>query len=165
MSEIDAGADEAVQTTAGGGRKKGLLIGVAVLVALCGAGAAAWFGGLFGSDQAAPEAEPEAPPIYFEVDSNLIVNFEGGGRVRYLQLGVQVMTRDPAVVEILKQHHPVIRNNLIMLFGEQKLETLSSREGKTMLAAAGLAEVQAVVREFYGKPGVEALYFTTFVMQ
>jgi flagellar FliL protein len=164
MSEIDADALTA-EATEGKGKKKSMLIAAALIVVLGGAGAAAWFGGFLGSGEAEPEAPAAAPPIYFEVDSNLIVNFEGGGRVRYLQLGVQVMTRDPAVVEILKQHHPVIRNNLILLFSEQQLETLNTRDGKRELAAAALAEVQGIVREFYGEPGVEALYFTTFVMQ
>ena len=165
MSEIDANAATPAAEARSGG-KRGLLIAIAAVVVLVGGAAAAWFGGwVGGSGSAEPAAAPQAPPIYFDVDSNLIVNFEGGGRARYLQLGIQVMTRDAAVVDILKLHHPVVRNNLILLFSEQTLETLSSREGKARLADAALAEVQKIVSEHYGEPGVEALYFTTFVMQ
>jgi flagellar FliL protein len=135
------------------------------VVAVVGGGAAAWFGGLIGPRGAVEGAPVQAPPIYFDVDSNLIVNFESGGRVRFLQLGIQVMTRDPAVVEVLKLHHPRVRNDLILLFSEQDQATLSSRDGKAQLAQAALAAVRDIVREHVGEPGVEALYFTTFVMQ
>jgi flagellar FliL protein len=59
----------------------------------------------------------------------------------------------------------VIRNNLILLFSEQTYETLSSREGKRKLADAALEEVRKILREQSGNASVEALYFTTFVMQ
>ncbi|HEX6999679.1 MAG TPA: flagellar basal body-associated FliL family protein [Gammaproteobacteria bacterium] len=112
-------------------------------------------------------AEPrgEQPPIYFALDPGLIVNFEGGGRVRYLQVGIEFQTHDPAAVEAFAQHAPVVRNSLIMLLSDQSYEELVTREGKEALRQAALAEVQAVMTERYGSPAVETLYFTNFVMQ
>lgn len=162
MSETDAGAVPA--ETGKGGSKRTLLI-AAVAVLLVGGGAAAWFGGFLAPKDGAEAKAVALPPIYFDIDSNLIVNFQGGGRIRFLQLGVQAMTRDPAVIEVLKQHHPLIRNNLILLLSEQSQEQLVTREGKAALADAALAEIQKILTEQYGKPGVEAVYFTTFVMQ
>src|SRR5690606_12241370 len=107
----------------------------------------------------------QAPPVYFTLDPELIVNFEGSGRVRYLQLGIELMTREPKAVDALTLHTPVIRNNLIMLLSDQPHAELMSRQGKEALQQAALEEVQKVMTERYGKPAVETLYFTSFVMQ
>lgn len=164
MSEVEVTeAEMAQQAPASSG--KGKLVILVLLLAAAGGGGA-WYAGLLGGT--APETAAQAavePAIYFDIDDNLVVNFQGGGRMRYLQIGVQVMTRDPAAVEALKQHRPVVRNNLIMLFSEQSYESLSTREGKSVLADAALAEVQSVLADGYQGPGVEAVYFTSFVMQ
>jgi flagellar FliL protein len=166
MSEAQAAVDGAAAAPAARGGKSRLLIVALALLVIAGGTGGAWYAGLFGQHGGEDAPRPvQGPPLYFDVDSNLIVNFEGGGRMRYLQLGVQVMTRDPATIEALKVHHPVIRNNLILLFSEQTYETLSSREGKQKLSDAALEEVRKILREQNGNASVEALYFTTFVMQ
>jgi len=78
---------------------------------------------------------------------------------------VQVMTRDPEVAQAIEAHMPVIRNNLVMLFSGQKYEEVATREGKERLRQQTLAEIQKVLEERIGKPGVEDVYFTAFVMQ
>jgi flagellar protein FliL len=167
MSDVNATAEELNEPLPA--RKGGLwkaMLGVLLLAGLGAAGA--WYLGFFDVDGADDAAEAKVvlpPPIYFDVDDNMVVNFQGGGRLRYLQVGVQLMTRDPAAVAALQQHRPVLRNNLIMLFSEQSFETLSSREGKTALQEAALAEVQALLGEDHPGTGVEAVYFTSFVMQ
>jgi flagellar FliL protein len=61
---------------------------------------------------------------------------------------------------------PVIRNNLLMMFGGQTLATLTNRDEKEKLRAAALAEVQRILAaNAVGAPGVEDLYFTSFVVQ
>jgi len=161
MSEIEVNAAAPATT----GSKRTLVIALVAIVVVAGGAAAAWFGGFLGSADGDERATRLPPPIYHDIDSNLVVNFQGGGRARYLQIGVQAMARDPAVIESLKQHHPLIRNNLILLFSDQSHEQLSTREGKAALAAEALAEVQAILTEQHGAAGVEAVYFTTFVMQ
>lgn len=164
MSEIDATpADQAEEGASGGGRK-GLWLALLLILAGAGAGAA-WFLGLIGGGDDAEVAAVAGPPIYLDIDSNMVVNFQGGGRLRYLQIGVQVMTRDPDAVEALKAHVPLLRNNLILLFSEQTYETLSSRDGKDALRDAALAEVRGVLPESYQGSGIESVYFTSFVMQ
>jgi flagellar protein FliL len=164
MSEIDAtgGADAAQSPTRRG--RLGLWLTLVALAAASAGGA--WYAGLFGAPAADAAAEPVlAPPIYVDIDSNMVVNFQGGGRLRYLQVGVQVMTRDPAAVEALQRHRPMLRNNLIMLFSDQSYEALNSRDGKAALRDAALTEVQGVLGDDYHGPGIEAVYFTSFVMQ
>jgi flagellar FliL protein len=75
------------------------------------------------------------------------------------------MARDEQVVEQVKTHMPVVRNNLLMMLGGETLTTLTSRDGKEALRTRALAEVQRILTENTGKPGIEDLYFTSFVVQ
>ncbi len=132
-----------------------------------GAAGAGWYLGLLGPVSADGVAAEERvrPPIYFTLDDNLVVNFQSPGRARYLQVGIELMTRDESAIPVLKRHAAVVRNNLIMLMSDQTFEGLSSREGKETLQQAALEEVQRVLVEFHGAPAVESLYFTGFLMQ
>jgi flagellar FliL protein len=79
---------------------------------------------------------------------------------------VQVMTRDAGTVELMKANDPVVRNDLLLLYGGQKYTVISSREGKESLRQQTLTAVRKVIAGAGGKPDkVEAVYFTSFVMQ
>jgi flagellar FliL protein len=117
-----------------------------------------------GADERLPAAK-SGPPQYVPLEPPIIVNYEDQGMLRYVQFGVTVMTRDKSVVETIMNNMPPIRNNLIMLFGNQEFATLSSTAGKEQLRAQALEEIQTVLREEIGQAGVEAVYFTNFVMQ
>jgi flagellar FliL protein len=94
------------------------------------------------------------------------VNFEADQQVRFLQVTAQLMSRDPATIELLKTNDPVVRNDLLMLFGGQKYAVVSTREGKEALRTQTLAAVRKIVAGAGGKPEkLEAVYFTSFVMQ
>jgi flagellar FliL protein len=145
-------------------KSKKLLFIILAVVLLGGAGA--WF---FLSSGHKPDAKVEAPvvpPIYVNLDPPFVVNFEAESMVRFLQVTVSVMTRDPHIQELLKSNDPRIRNDLLMLLGNQKYDTISTREGKEKLQASSLEAVRDVVRGAGGEAAkVEALYFTAFVMQ
>jgi flagellar FliL protein len=111
------------------------------------------------------DEQPLQPAIYVPLDPPFVVNFEGDGRVRFLQITAEAMTRHQEVVELVQKHMPVIRNNLVLLFSSQTYENLSTLDGKENLRAAALEELQKILEEETGEPGVEALYFTSFVMQ
>lgn len=102
---------------------------------------------------------------YYAFDPPFVVNFQAQDTLRFLQIKVEVMARDPKVIEAVERHMPVIRNNLIVLFSAQDFTTISTRVGKERLRAQTLAEIQKVLKENTGQPGVESVYFTSFVMQ
>jgi flagellar FliL protein len=150
--------------------KKWLIIAIAAVVVLGGGGAGAWFlmdhGDAHGKKAEAKAKEPLAPPLYLALDPPFVVNFEGEQLVRFLQITVQVMTRDPATVELLKANDPVVRNDLLLLFANQKYEVVAAREGKEKLRADALTAIRHVVAGGGGKPEhIEQVYFTSFVMQ
>lgn len=103
--------------------------------------------------------------VYLDFEQPFIVNFQDEQQLRYLQVGVAVMAHDPAMTATVKQHMPVIRNNLVMLFSSQTRQSIASREGKEKVRAEAQAEVQKILKDQTGKPVIEQLYFTSFVMQ
>ncbi len=120
-----------------------------------------------GAAEDSPEAEEtiQDPPIYLALHPALVVNFQNPRGARFLQVSVEVMARNEAIIEAVKQHMPVIRNSLISLFSSQEFKTISTREGKEALRQEVLAEVQQILEQQTGEPGVEDVYFTSFVMQ
>jgi flagellar FliL protein len=146
-----------------------LLIGVTVGATLFLSGAlhSAAAPAAVGADPAAaaPAPQSDQPALYLPLDPPFVVNFENDSTARFLQVSVELMARDPAVLEAVKQHMPAIRNNLVMLFSSQRYESVSTREGKEKVRADVLIEVQKILQERVGQPGVEAAYFTSFVMQ
>ena len=106
-----------------------------------------------------------APANYVSLDPPFVVNFEGNSAARFLQISVEVMSRKLEYAEHIKKHMPVIRNNLVLLFGSQTYDKVSTLKGKEDLRQKALSEVQKILEEETGDTGVEALYFTSFVMQ
>lgn len=111
------------------------------------------------------ESDEEKKTIYFKFDPTFIVNFQSGEDLRFLQVEIEVMAYSPEVIAAVEEHMPVLRNNLIVLFSSQDFTTISTRVGKERIRAQVLSEIQKILREKIGKPGVEEVYFTTFVMQ
>jgi flagellar FliL protein len=157
------------QPAAAGKRKKWLIIGAVTLLVLGGGGAGAFF--LLGQDTQANKAqekvkEPHAPALYVALDPPFVVNFEGDQVVRFLQVAVQVMTRDPSTVEMLKANDPVVRNDLLLLLANQNYEVIATRAGKEKLRSDALVAIRHVIDSSGGKSAnVEQVYFTSFVMQ
>lgn len=113
----------------------------------------------------AEEAQKKQPPIYVELGEPFVVNFIEGNQIRYLQVRIETMTRDPAVPAAVARHLPRIRNNLVFMFSGFDYAALGTVEGKQKIRDEALAEVQSVLKQEIGNPGVEAVYFTSFVMQ
>jgi len=75
------------------------------------------------------------------------------------------MTYDQEVVAAIEQHMPVIRNNLVFLLSAASYDQINTLEGKQKLRADALAEIQKILKDKIGRPGVEEVYFTSIVMQ
>lgn len=149
-------------------RKLPLLIVVAVVV-LGGGGSAYWFLRPHAAADAKPaavSAPAKATPIYFKFDPAFVVNFGAEGNTRFLQVTLEAMSRDPLVVEEIKNNEPAIRNDLVLLFSAQQYDTLIVPEGKEKLRQQTLEAVRKAVAAEGGKAdAVEGVYFTSFVIQ
>lgn len=116
-------------------------------------------------EDVADKEETKGPPQYIAIDPSLIASVADGHVMRFLQVDVQLMTRDPEAAAAIQTHEPVIRNNLLMLLSSQTLENLKTLEGKEALRASALAEIRKILAAEGGGAKIEDLYFTGFVIQ
>ena len=163
-------AEEETQTedASSGGMKKLMLAGIGVVLLAVGAFAGLTFmkdDPVEGEEQA--EAAPsKKPAIYQSLHPPMVVNFKDTiGDSHFMQITMEVMSRDQEAINAVRDHTPVIRNSLILLYSNAVYEEITTREGKEKMLADGLAEIQRVMTEQTGEPGVEALYFTALVIQ
>jgi flagellar FliL protein len=151
-----------------GSSKTVMVMGVAVL-AMAGVCAYVLLGTRGAQGTTAAPEEPKAvmskQEQYLPMDPPFVVNFRDDQSMRFLQVGVSLMSHDAAALAAAKDADPVIRNALVMLFSSQDYSILSDAAGKQKLQAQALAAVRKIVGERLGRPGIEALYFTSFVMQ
>jgi len=102
--------------------------------------------------------------VYYAIDPPLVVNFEDGSVVRFLQITMEVMAHDAKVIESVTKNIPLIRNNLLLLMSNRNYQSMMSREGKEALRKEALNEVNNVQKKQGGEP-IDDLLFTTFVVQ
>jgi len=143
---------------------------VAVLVAAGAGGGWYWSSRrAVAAEQAAVEAaKPKlpAPAQYLALEPPFVVNLNGGLEgPQYLQVEIQLMTRDATALADLQRHAPAIRARLLMLLAQQTADSIADRAGKEALQAQSLAEVRKLMRAETGQPCAEALLFTSFVTQ
>ncbi len=173
-------SDAAPAAAAPAGNNKMMMIMMAAMFVLLLGG----MGGMYmlmNKKSAAPAAEGEhaaaegehgeegagkAAAIYVGFEPPFVVNFPSESSVKFLQLTAQIMTREATVEHEIKANDPAIRDALLTLFGQQTAEKLSTPEGKEELRQHALEAVREVIKKEGGVPEkVEAVYFTSFVMQ
>jgi len=102
--------------------------------------------------------------VYYAIDPPLVVNFEDGSVVRFLQITMEVMAHDQKAVDSVQKNIPLIRNNLLLLMSNRNYQSMMSRDGKEKLRQEALAEIRAVQKK-EGGPDVDDVLFTSFVVQ
>ena len=128
------------------GSKLLVAILAAVIAAIAGGGGVYFFArGKSGAPAESASASKEqhetakSPAVYVKFDPPFVVNFEAKGMMRFLQVSVEVMTRDPATADLIKLHDPMLRNDLLMLFGSQTVrnDQYARRQGAASQGSAG----------------------------
>jgi flagellar protein FliL len=170
LAPAQAPAD-AARSAAGKRRIPARIIAIAVALLVVGLGASLVLTHAFGGSSArtsrtAAASKPSGPPLYLSLDPPFVVNFQADQLVRFLQVSVEVMSRDPKTLELLKDNDPVVRNDLLILFADQKYSVLATPAGKEQLRADALVAIRKDLAQAGGDPSkLEAVYFTSFVMQ
>ncbi|WP_372741449.1 flagellar basal body-associated FliL family protein [Neptunomonas sp.] len=143
----------------------------ALLIAAISAGTAYFLLGP-SSGNAAAEAEPvRKEAIYSKVRTlggkpSFVATLKStDGRRHYLRTFVEAKSREQDVVDALTLHMPLVVSRLNELFSSQSFEDLQSIEGKEKLRQDSTRLVQDFLQEKIGKPGIEKILFTDFVMQ
>ncbi|MBL3528606.1 MAG: flagellar basal body-associated FliL family protein [gamma proteobacterium endosymbiont of Lamellibrachia anaximandri] len=157
------------------GKKKMIIIIAIAVVVLLGGGAAAYFL-LFSGDEseeavteeaaeekAAAEDAEKGPLLYHDLKPVFVANMPG--KPKLLQVGVNVRVRGDAMVEFLKHNDPMIRHHLLDLLSAKDGKSLKERSAKEALQKEMLDELNRIAEELNGPGDIEALFFTSFVMQ
>jgi flagellar FliL protein len=119
-------------------------------------------------EPATEEADPaidSGKPIYIPLNPAFVVNFENQDQVSFLQVDIQVMTYDPRVEPALTTHMPAVRNELLLLLSGKQYHEINTREGKRALSQEAMKVIQDVLESVNEPNSIQALYFTSFVMQ
>ena len=143
---------------------------LALLLAICAAVGITWY--VLTSAASAPAPTDNKPlfsrdrgSVYEEFKEPFVVNFNVNGRARYLQVSISLLGRDAKAMETLREHQPVLRNELVMLFSAQDFNTMLTAAGKNAVREQATERVQELARTLVGKPAVEQVLFTNFVLQ
>jgi flagellar FliL protein len=167
MAEEEQPAEAEVKS---GGKMKMIFIGLGALLLVGGSigGTLLIVGGGDDSTEAAVEEEVEVArgdPSYVDLKPAFTVNLAPEDPVGFLQISMQVLTFNDDVAEDLEKHKPLIRNNLVVLFGKQTSAELRAAEGKERLQKSALETVQTVINQHGSGGEVDNVFFTSFVMQ
>jgi len=143
---------------------KMVLIGAIVGALLLGGGGAAFYMTSMAPPVAQEDQVDTRTNIYVEVPP-VVANFEYEGSMRYLQVTVNLQTRDTASATLMKDNAPLIQGEILMLLQDLDFGTVRSTEGKRAL----IEMIDAGVRELF-KSGAEPLeleqvVLTGFVVQ
>lgn len=166
----------------GGGKKKIIIIAVVVLLLLLIGGGAAAFFLLGGEDEPIEGEEGEVveevveeeeevveelpiPAQYIALDPEFVISFQTGSRQRFLQVSIEVMTRQQSIVDAMQLHAPMVRNEIIRIISEEQFDVLRTPDGRKALRMKLLEEVTAIMKREALNEGVEAVLFTNYVMQ
>ena len=144
------------------------LVVIAVPAGLYFTGNLPYFSPVEGEEGAGGEHAVAAASHYLTLDPPFIVNFVHRGSLRYLQLSLDLMYHDEAVIAQIEQQMPEVRNDLILLFSSQDFDSLSTLEGKEKLRSDVLLAVNKAIDVDPANPGPAeggAVFITNFVMQ
>ena len=112
--------------------------------------------------------EGEAPKVaYVSLTPPFVGNYalDGGPKLRVFKADVALRVTGPEAQAAVKRNDPLIRNQLVALFTQQTVESMSSADAKEKLRQEALKQVQQVMNNEEGKPVVEDLLFNNFIIQ
>ncbi|BCK03709.1 flagellar basal body-associated protein FliL [Vibrio cholerae] len=166
-------AEEDLGTEAPKGKKKLLIIIIAAVVLLAGGGGAAFFMMGSGGDEAATDAEqktekvaaPTDPVSYVNIAQPFVFNVTGDAKDRLVQIKVQLMVRGSQNESLARYHSPLVESSLLATFASATVEQLRTPNGRIELRDKATEDIKAALNQAVGKPVIEKVLFTDFVMQ
>ncbi|MFQ6574832.1 flagellar basal body-associated protein FliL [Pseudomonas sp. UM16] len=113
----------------------------------------------------AKEGEPKVS--YISLTPPFVGNYalDSGPKLRVYKADVALRVNSDAAATAVKHHEPLIRNQLVALFTQQNLESMSNVEAKEKLRQEALKQVQQVLENEEGKPLVDDLLFNNLIVQ
>ncbi len=116
---------------------------------------------------AAAAAEEPREVRYVELQPAFVTNygFADGGRLKFLKTDVSVRVSSQEAEMATRHHLPALRNALVLLLSQQDEAAVSTSGGRQLLKAQALTEINSILEQEEGRPLVDDLLFTNFVVQ
>lgn len=115
------------------------------------------------------EAKEEGPPkaIYVSLTPPFVGNYalDGTAKLHVYKADIALRVTGPEAQTAVKRNDPLIRNQLVALFSQQTVDSMSSADAKEKLRQEALKQVQQVMTDEEGKPIVEDLLFNNLIVQ
>lgn len=113
-------------------------------------------------DEAAPSVA-----VYYQFPDPFTINFlaQSGEKARYLQIKVSLMSHDADIIKSAEANVPMLEDSLRTLFSEQTYKAVKSVKGRKILQKNSLKLIKSILKEETGKDNIEAVYFTSFILQ
>lgn len=164
------------ETPAAPPKKRRLLKILLPLLLLLGAAGGAWY---FLQDRQAPaagkpgaakaakaaKAVPAKPPVFATLEPFTVNLQHDEASPQYLQVGLTLKVADLAVVEAVKLHTPEIRNRVLLLLTGKSARDISTVAGKQALSAELAREIGQPLAGSVPAAAINAVLFTSFVIQ
>jgi len=90
---------------------------------------------------------------------------DGGPKLHVYKADVALRVKGAEAQKLVKQNEPLIRNQLVALFTQQTVESMSNVDAKEKLREEALKQTQQVLSQETGQPVVEDLLFNNFIAQ
>ncbi len=101
---------------------------------------------------------------YFEFPGNFTTNLKNSKK--FLQVSVGVSTQyDEKVIEVVDQHQLALRSVILSVISDFGEQDITGSDGKGKLAKQLLESMNKKLDELKEFPGIEGVYFTSFVVQ
>jgi flagellar FliL protein len=148
-----------------------------LLAALCSGGAAAVSSGGEGGGSASVAT---GKVNYFPIAPAFVVNIQDNNSLRFMQIGINLMTMDAEVVAAVQKHMAPLRHELVMLFSSRDISEVLSTEAREKMRQEALVKIQGVLERYADIPvskkvkgedgkehpsSVQEVLFTSFVIQ
>ena len=112
------------------------------------------------------EAKEGAPKVaYISLSPPFVGNYGSGPKLKYYKADIALKVTGKEAEEKVEHHEPLIRNQLVALFTQQSVDSMSNVEAKEHLRQEALKQVQQVMEAEEGKPIVEDLLFNNLIVQ
>lgn len=118
--------------------------------------------------EAAKEEEGAAPKVaYVGMTPPFVGNYnlDGGPKLRVYKADIALKVTGAEAEAAVKRQDPLLRNQLVALFAQQTVDSMSNVEAKEKLRQEALKQVQQVMSDEEGKPMVDDLLFNNLIVQ
>jgi len=119
------------------------------------------------SAEEAKEGDGGPKAIYISMTPPFVGNYalDGGPKLHVFKADIALRVTGADAQAAVKRNDPLIRNQLVALFTQQTVDSLSSADSKEKLRQEALKQVQQVMSDEEGKPVVEDLLFNNLIVQ